>query len=47
LKRAQEDILAKIKANSSNAPRDNDEALLADISRLEATLAFLKDDLVF
>ncbi|KAA1069968.1 Structural maintenance of chromosomes protein 1 [Puccinia graminis f. sp. tritici] len=46
LKRAQEDILAKIKANSSNAPRDNDEALLADISRLEATLAFLKDDLL-
>jgi len=46
LKRAQEDILAKIKANSSNAPRDNDEALLADISRLEANLAFLKDDLL-
>ncbi|KNF03189.1 hypothetical protein PSTG_03776 [Puccinia striiformis f. sp. tritici PST-78] len=47
LKRAQEDILTKIKANSSNAPRDNDEALLADISRLEANLTFLKDDLVF
>ncbi|PLW19360.1 hypothetical protein PCANC_09140 [Puccinia coronata f. sp. avenae] len=46
LKRAQEDILAKIKENSSNAPRDNDDVLLADISRLETSLAFLKDDLL-
>lgn len=46
LKRAQEDILAKIKENSSQIPPGSDEALLVDIARLESNLVSIKDDLL-
>ncbi|MBW0474620.1 hypothetical protein O181_014335 [Austropuccinia psidii MF-1] len=46
LKRTQEEILALIKENNSQIPRNTDEALLADISRLDNDLALVKDDLL-
>lgn len=45
LKRAREGILSEIKEAAKNQPRNTDEGLIAEVSRLENELTFVKDDL--
>ncbi|KAH9819911.1 RecF/RecN/SMC [Melampsora americana] len=45
LKRAREVILSEIKEAAKNQPRNTDEGLIAEVSRLENELTFVKDDL--
>ncbi|KAG0142069.1 hypothetical protein CROQUDRAFT_673752 [Cronartium quercuum f. sp. fusiforme G11] len=45
LRRAQEEILAQIRENSKNQPRNTDESLTADIKRLKDERQLSKDEL--